>query len=60
MTMWKPAPDGAVDEVDLAAVRAHELGGDGEAEAGAAGAGRALECFEQVLRARLSRESPAR
>src|SRR5262245_65282695 len=40
--------DGAVDQADLAAVRAHQLGGDGEPEAGAAGAGRALESLEQM------------
>ena len=44
--------DGALDQLDLAAMGAHQLGRDGEAEAGAAGAGRALERLEQV-RARL-------
>src|SRR5262245_8782487 len=41
-------PDGALDQADLAAMGAHQLGGDGEAEAGAAGAGRALKRLEQV------------
>src|SRR6516164_8261098 len=40
--------DGSVHQVDLAAMGAHQLGGDGEAEAGAAGAGRALERLEQM------------
>src|SRR5271166_5502082 len=42
-------PDGAFHQADLAAVGAHQLGGDGETETGAAGAGRALEGLEQML-----------
>src|SRR5262245_62081445 len=45
-------PDRALDQPDLAAMGADELGGDGEPEPGAAGAGRALKRLEQV-RARL-------
>src|SRR6185437_9022701 len=41
--------DGAVDKIDVAAMCAHQLGRDRETEAGAAGAGRALERFEQML-----------
>src|SRR5271156_4703615 len=48
--------DRALDEADIAAMRAHQFGGDGEAEAGAAGAGRALERLEQML-ARLRRKA---
>src|SRR5919108_509094 len=40
--------DGAFDQTDLAAVRAHQLGDDGEPEPDAAGASRALEGFEQM------------
>src|SRR6516225_11925035 len=47
--------DGAFDQADLAAVGAHQLGHDGEPEPDAAGAGRALERFEQ-MRAGLLRE----
>src|SRR5215470_13883067 len=36
-------PDGALDQPDLAAMSAHELGRDRQAEAGATGAVRALE-----------------
>src|SRR5260370_23051788 len=50
--------DGAFDQADLAAVGAHQLGHDGEPEPDAAGAGRALEGFEQ-MRAGLLPESRA-
>src|SRR5262249_39245639 len=50
--------DGAFDQADLAAVGAHQLGHDGKPEPDAAGAGRALEGFEQ-MRARLLREPGA-
>src|SRR5262245_65430307 len=40
--------DGAFDQADLAAVGAHQLGHNGKPEADAAGAGRALERFEQM------------
>src|SRR5204862_1706994 len=40
--------DGAFDQADLAAVRAHQLGDDREPEPDAAGAGRALERLEQM------------
>src|SRR2546421_3506345 len=40
--------DGAFDQPDFAAMRAHQLGHDGEPEAHAAGAGRALEGLEQM------------
>src|SRR5262249_3812973 len=40
--------DGAFDQADLAAVGAHQLGHDGKPEPDAAGAGRALEGFEQM------------
>src|SRR6266508_5917040 len=40
--------DRALDQLDLAAMGAHQLGRDGEAEPGAAGPGRALERLEQV------------
>src|SRR4029077_11758816 len=49
-------PDGAFGEADLAPMGAHELGRDGETQPGAAGARRALECFEQML-ARLGGEA---
>src|ERR1700674_246001 len=39
---------GAVDEGDAAAMRAGDLGGDGKAESGAAGAGAALEGLEEM------------
>src|SRR5215510_11927476 len=45
-------PDGALDQPDLAAMSAHQLGRDRQAKAGAAGAVRALERLEQ-MRARL-------
>src|SRR6266849_1064990 len=41
-------PDGAFDQANLAAMRAHQLGHDGKPEADAAGAGRALERLEQM------------
>src|SRR5262245_10345628 len=40
--------DGAFDQTDLAPVRAHQFGDDGKSEPDAAGAGRALEGFEQM------------
>src|SRR5690349_849526 len=43
----RPRPAG-FGEGDRAAVRADDLGGDGEAEAGAAGAGAALKRLEEV------------
>ena len=49
--------DRAFDQADVAAMGAHELGGDGEAKPGAAGAGRALERLEQ-MRAAPSVEKP--
>ena len=51
--------DGAFDQADLAAMGAHQFGGDGKAKPGAAGAGRALERLEQ-MRAAPCRKSPAR
>ncbi len=51
--------DGALDQLDVAAMGAHQLGGDGEAEAAAAGAAGALERLEQML-ARLLRGRRAR
>src|SRR5258707_11527960 len=51
-------PDGAFDEANLAAVRARQFGHDGKAEPDAAGAGRALERFEQ-MRARFLRKPGA-
>src|SRR5271154_6459320 len=50
--------DSAFDQADVAAMRAHQFGGDGEAQPGAAAAGRALERLEQ-MRARLFREARA-
>ena len=41
-------PDGALDQADLAAMGAHQLGHDGEPQPDAAGAGRALEGLEQM------------
>src|SRR6516225_1945854 len=41
--------DRALDEADFAAMSPHQLRGDGEPETGPAGAGRALECLEQML-----------
>src|SRR5207248_5747350 len=41
-------PDGALDQTDLAAVGAHELRRDREAEPGAARPGRALERLEEM------------
>src|SRR5262249_26865239 len=45
--------DRALDQADLAAMGAHQLGRDGEAKPGAAGAGRALERLEQMRARRL-------
>src|SRR5262245_55561815 len=45
-------PDGALDQSDLAAMSAHQLGRDRKAKAGATRAVRALERLEQ-MRARL-------
>src|ERR1051325_6449859 len=41
-------PDGALDEPDLAAVRAHQLGRDGAPQPRTARAGRARERLEQM------------
>src|SRR5262249_45409057 len=51
-------PDRALDQADLAAVGAHELGRDPQPEPGAAGAVRALERLEH-MRARLRRDARA-
>src|SRR5579863_2404427 len=40
--------DGALDQADFAAMSANEFGGNGKPKTGAAGAGRALESFEQM------------
>src|SRR3974390_3537741 len=45
-------------QADIAAVRVHQLGGDGKPEASTARAGRALECLEQ-MGARLFRHALA-
>jgi len=50
--------DSALDQPDVAAMGANELSGDGKAQAGTAGAGRALERFEQ-MGSRLFREARA-
>src|SRR5262249_56626380 len=49
-------PDRALDQVDLAVMGAHELGGDRKSEPTAAGAARGLERLEQML-ARLLRHA---
>jgi hypothetical protein len=51
-------PDGALGELDLAPMGAHQFGRDREAQPGAAGARRALEGLEQML-ARLGGEAGA-
>ena len=56
--MRKQAPAAVSVERDGAAVQAHELGRDRQAEAGAAGAAGALEGGEQV-RARALRDAGA-
>ena len=40
--------DRALDQTDFAAVGTHQFGGDRQSKPGAAGAGRALERFEQM------------
>src|SRR5207249_10586017 len=50
--------DGAFDQANFAAVGAHQFGDDGEPEPNTAGAGRALERFEQ-MRAGFLRKSRA-
>ena len=50
--------DGAFDQADVAAMGAHQLGRDGKAEAGAAGAGRALESLEQMRARPLGKPGP--
>ena len=54
----KRCSDGAVDEVDFAAMRAHKFGGDHQAKTGTTGPGSALERLEQ-MRPRLVGESRA-
>src|ERR1700674_1845581 len=50
--------NGAGNQVDLAAVGAHELGGDGEAEPRAAAPRRSLERLEKMLARHLPHRPP--
>src|SRR6516225_11808290 len=50
--------DSAFDQADLPAVGTHQLGHDGKPEPDAAGAGRALERFEQMRAGLLGESRP--